>query len=133
DTADRFAIPGFGAGSPPNSHEVQALVPVRPPRFKSSPRHSETPGGCRGFRISATARWIADMNDPKADALALARRQASHDARADFDREAANARHRLADSRAAVRLLLGAYAFREVGEDGYARPLQHLARAAPHP
>lgn len=70
------------------------------------------------------------MSDAKADALTLARQKQSEEARAAFDAEAASVRLQFADPRAAIRLLMGAYAYREVGDNEYTQAIGQLADAA---
>lgn len=68
------------------------------------------------------------MIDPKADPRI--RLRLAQEARAEFEREAAQLRNRFTEQRAAVRLLVGAYAYREVGDDDYAHAIGQLAENA---
>jgi CheY-like chemotaxis protein len=69
------------------------------------------------------------MSDLKGDAPALTRERATETARRDFEAEASAIRQRLPEARAAVRLLIGAYAYREVSDEDYNQAIAQFAEA----
>jgi CheY-like chemotaxis protein len=69
------------------------------------------------------------MSDLKGDTPALTRERATETARRDFEAEASAIRQRLPEARAAVRLLIGAYAYREVSDEDYTQAIAQLAEA----
>jgi hypothetical protein len=69
------------------------------------------------------------MNDEQSTALARTRQEVAQNDREEFEAEAAVTRHLFPSARAAVRLLAGAYAFREVTDEEYGDGLSRVAAA----
>jgi CheY-like chemotaxis protein len=70
------------------------------------------------------------MSELMGDAPARAREQSTEAARLGFEAEAMTVRQCLTDSRAAARLLIGAYAYREVSDADYVQAIGQLAESA---